>query len=69
MQVRDKTRRLQSLNTVAIEFEAESNLKIYNQQDSHEISILTERQNQQLSGEFLKKIFTVLVRRLSCINR
>lgn len=69
MQVRDKTRRLQSLNTVAIELEAESNLKIYNQQDSHEISILTERQNQQLSGEFLKKIFTVLVRRLSCINR
>jgi hypothetical protein len=69
MLVRDKTRRLQSLNTVAIELEAESNLKIYNQQDSHEISILTERQNQQLSGEFLKKIFTVLVRRLSCINR
>jgi len=69
MLVRDKIRRLQSLNTVAIELEAESNLKIYNQQDSHEISILTERQNQQLSGEFLKKIFTVLVRRLSCINR
>ena len=62
-------RRLQSVNMVEIELEAESNFHIKNQQDSHEISILAERHDQQLSGEFLKKIFTVLVRRLSCVNR
>jgi len=69
VQVRDQMRRLQSVNIIEIEEEAESDFQITNYQDLHELTILADKHELQLSSEFLKKIFTVLVRRLSCINR